>query len=79
VRQPIDAAQSFVLSPLETIAPTDVSLAALLARYRTAVRDTGIVEHNPRAGRDQRSPSGAAQPSFFRRPTDPCHPCSPPN
>jgi hypothetical protein len=36
VRQPIDAAQTFVLSPLEKIAPTDATLAAQLARYRAA-------------------------------------------
>ncbi len=36
VRQPIDAAQIFVLSPLEKIAPTDVALAAQIARYRAA-------------------------------------------
>jgi cell wall-associated NlpC family hydrolase len=36
VRQPIDAAQTFVLSPLEKIAPTDATLAAQLGRYRAA-------------------------------------------
>jgi hypothetical protein len=36
VRQPIDAAQTFVLSPLEKIAPTDAALAAQLDRYRAA-------------------------------------------
>jgi cell wall-associated NlpC family hydrolase len=36
VRQSIDAAQTFVLSPLEKIAPTDAALAAQLDRYRAA-------------------------------------------
>jgi cell wall-associated NlpC family hydrolase len=36
VTQPIDAAQTFVLSPLEKIAPTDATLAAQLDRYRAA-------------------------------------------
>jgi hypothetical protein len=36
VRLPIDAAQTFVLAPLEKIAPTDATLAAELDRYRAA-------------------------------------------
>jgi hypothetical protein len=36
VRQPINAAETFVLSPLEKVAPTDPSLAAALARYTSA-------------------------------------------
>ena len=36
VRQPIDAAQTFVLTPLEKIAPTNATLAAQLDRYRAA-------------------------------------------
>ncbi len=36
VRQPIDTAQTFVLSPLSKIAPTDPPLAAALARYNAA-------------------------------------------
>jgi hypothetical protein len=36
VRQPIDAAQTFVLSPLSRVAPTDPTLAAALQRYRSA-------------------------------------------
>jgi hypothetical protein len=36
VRQPIDDTQTFVLSPLQKIAPTDASLAAQLARNRAA-------------------------------------------
>jgi hypothetical protein len=36
VRQPIDAAQTFVLSPLEKIASTDAALARELDRYRGA-------------------------------------------
>ena len=36
VRQPIDAAQTFVLGPLDTAAPTDPALAAALATYRSA-------------------------------------------
>ena len=36
VRQPIDAAQTFVLEPLATSAPTDPALAAALATYNAA-------------------------------------------
>jgi len=36
VRQPINAAQTFVLSPLEKIAPTNPALAAALQRYNSA-------------------------------------------
>jgi Cytochrome b(N-terminal)/b6/petB len=36
VRQPIDAAQTFVLSPLSRLAPTDPALAAALATYNAA-------------------------------------------
>jgi quinol-cytochrome oxidoreductase complex cytochrome b subunit len=36
VRQPIDPAQTFVLSPLSKISPTDRPLARLLGRYREA-------------------------------------------
>jgi hypothetical protein len=36
VRQPIDAAQTFVLSPLAVLAPTDDSLSRALATYRSA-------------------------------------------
>jgi hypothetical protein len=36
VRNPIDAAQTFVLSPLEKVAPTDPALAAALDRYARA-------------------------------------------
>jgi cell wall-associated NlpC family hydrolase len=36
VRQHIDAAQTFVLSPLEKVAPTDPALAAALRRYNSA-------------------------------------------
>jgi hypothetical protein len=36
IRQPIDAARTFVLSPLETLAPTDPPLATALAAYNGA-------------------------------------------
>jgi len=36
VRQPINAAQAFVLAPLEKIAPTDPLVAAALRRYNTS-------------------------------------------
>jgi hypothetical protein len=36
VRQPIDTAQTFVLGPLATVAPTDPALAAALATYQAA-------------------------------------------
>jgi hypothetical protein len=36
VRQPINAAQTFVLSPLSRLAPTDPALAAALATYNAA-------------------------------------------
>jgi hypothetical protein len=36
VRQPINAAQTFVLSPLSKLAPTDPALAAALATYNAA-------------------------------------------
>jgi hypothetical protein len=38
VRMPINAAQAFVLGPLEKVAPTDGVLAAALRRYRAAPR-----------------------------------------
>ena len=40
VRQPIDAAQTFVLTPLSRVAPTDPSLAAALDRYLKASPST---------------------------------------
>jgi hypothetical protein len=40
VRQPIDAAETFVLAPLSKIAPTDPTLAAALVRYRSASAST---------------------------------------
>ena len=40
VRQPIDAAQTFVLSPLSRVAPTDPTLAAALDRYQRASSST---------------------------------------
>ncbi len=36
MRQPIDAAQTFVLGPLSAAAPTDPALAAALSAYRSA-------------------------------------------
>jgi hypothetical protein len=36
VRQPVNAAQDFVIGPLATLAPTDRAIAAPLARYRSA-------------------------------------------
>jgi hypothetical protein len=39
VRQPIDAAQTFVLAPLAKSAPTDPALAAALATYNAASAD----------------------------------------
>ena len=39
VRQPIDTAQTFVLAPLASTAPTDPALAAALATYRAASAD----------------------------------------
>jgi hypothetical protein len=39
VTQPIDAAQTFVLQPLATVAPTDPSLASALATYNAASAD----------------------------------------
>ena len=36
VRNPINAAQTFVLSPLEKVAPTDPPLAAALTSYSSA-------------------------------------------
>ena len=36
VRQPVNAAQDFVIGPLATLAPTDRAIAAPLARYRAA-------------------------------------------
>jgi Cytochrome b(N-terminal)/b6/petB len=36
VRQPVDAAQDFVIGPLATLAPTDPAIAAPLAAYRAA-------------------------------------------
>jgi hypothetical protein len=39
VTQPIDTAQTFVLGPLATAAPTDPALAAALARYNAASAD----------------------------------------
>ena len=40
VRMPINAAQAFVLGPLEKVAPTDGVLAAALRRYRAAPTST---------------------------------------
>ena len=40
IRQPIDAAQTFVLAPLSKVAPTDPTLAAALARYQSASSST---------------------------------------
>jgi quinol-cytochrome oxidoreductase complex cytochrome b subunit len=40
VRQPIDAAQTFVLSPLAKLAPTDPGLASALRHYRGASAQT---------------------------------------
>ena len=40
VRQPIDAAQTFVLAPLSRVAPTDPSLAGVLDRYLKASPST---------------------------------------
>jgi cell wall-associated NlpC family hydrolase len=40
VRQPIDAAETFVLAPLSKIAPTNPTLAASLDRYRDASSTT---------------------------------------
>jgi Cytochrome b(N-terminal)/b6/petB len=40
VRQPIDAAETFVLGPLSKIAPTNPTLAAALDRYRDASSTT---------------------------------------
>ncbi|HLM95936.1 MAG TPA: cytochrome b N-terminal domain-containing protein [Acidimicrobiales bacterium] len=40
VRQPIDAAQTFVLSPLARVAPTNPTLAAALDRYQRASSST---------------------------------------
>jgi hypothetical protein len=40
VRQPIDAAETFVLAPLSKIAPTNPTLAAALDRYRDASSTT---------------------------------------
>jgi hypothetical protein len=39
VTQPIDAAQTFVISPLSKAAPTDPALAAALAQYNSASAD----------------------------------------
>ena len=42
VRQPIDAAQTFVLGPLSSAAPTDPKLAAALATYKAASPDQQV-------------------------------------
>ena len=42
VRQPIDAAQTFVLGPLASAAPTDPTLAAALATYNAASADQQV-------------------------------------
>jgi hypothetical protein len=42
VRQPIDAAQTFVLGPLASSAPTDPTLAAALATYNAASPDQQV-------------------------------------
>jgi hypothetical protein len=42
VRQPIDAAQTFVLGPLASAAPTDPALAAALATYNAASADQQV-------------------------------------
>ena len=39
MRQPIDAAQTFVLQPLSTVTPTNPALAAALATYNAASPD----------------------------------------
>jgi hypothetical protein len=39
VTQPIDTAQSFVLQPLATVAPTDPTLASALSQYNSASAD----------------------------------------
>src|SRR6516164_7218755 len=39
VRQPIDTAQTFVLGPLATVAPTNPALAAALSQYNSASAD----------------------------------------
>jgi hypothetical protein len=39
VTQPIDTAQSYVLGPLATVAPTDPALAAALSQYNSASAD----------------------------------------
>jgi len=43
VRQPLDAAQTFVLGPLSRVAPTDPNLAAALDRYQRASPSTEAV------------------------------------
>jgi hypothetical protein len=40
IRQPIDAAQTFVLAPLSKLAPTDPTLGAAVARYHGASAST---------------------------------------
>jgi hypothetical protein len=40
VRQPIDTASTFVLSPLSKVAPTDATMADALHRYRSAAKVT---------------------------------------
>jgi hypothetical protein len=42
VRQPINAAQTFVLGPLASVAPTDPTLAAALASYNAASADQQV-------------------------------------
>jgi hypothetical protein len=42
VRQPIDSAETFVLSPLSKVAPNDPVLAAALRRYRGASSSTQV-------------------------------------
>ena len=68
VRQPIDAAETFVLAPLSKIAPTDPTLAAALDRYQGASSTTrgawdaaylkavAKVTFRPRHSRDARGP-----------------------
>jgi hypothetical protein len=79
VRQPIDAAQTFVLSPLSRVAPTDPTLAAALHRYLAALV-------GPSRGLGRNAYLNAVTNVTFRagprwcrrRTTGPCPPCWPP-
>jgi hypothetical protein len=53
VRQPIDAAQTFVLAPLDKEAPTDPALARALDQYSAASGNTQSVGHRLRQGGHQ--------------------------